>query len=35
MIPLDRLKQCISDLVEATDDEDLLDFVYKLLIAES
>lgn len=35
MIPLDRLKQCIRDLVEATDDEDLLDFVYKLLIAES
>ena len=34
MIPLDRLKQGITELVEKTDDEDLLDFVHKLLIAE-
>jgi hypothetical protein len=34
MIPLDCLKQGIAELVEKIDDEDLLDFVYRLLIAE-
>lgn len=35
MTPIDRLKQGIIELVEASDDEDLLDFVMKLLISES
>lgn len=34
MIPIDRLKQGIIELVEKFDDEDLLDFIFKLLIAE-
>lgn len=34
MLPLDHLKQSIIELVEASDDADLLDFILKLLIAE-
>lgn len=35
MDQLDRLKQGINELVEKSDDVDLLDFVLKLLINES
>lgn len=35
MTLIDRLKQGIHELVEKSDDEDLLDFVLKLLITES
>lgn len=34
MISLDHLKGLISELVEQSDDADLLDFILKLLIAE-
>lgn len=32
---LDHLKQGIAELVEKSNDEDLLDFIYKLLVSES
>ena len=35
MTLIDRLKQGITELVEKSDDEDLLDFILKLLISES
>ena len=35
MIPLDRMRGLIIELVLNSDDADLLDFVYKLLIYES
>ena len=35
MNQLDRLKQGINELVEKSEDEDLLDFILKLLISES
>lgn len=34
MISLDHLKGLINELVEQSDDADLLDFILKLLIAE-
>lgn len=35
MTQIDILKKGICELVEKSDDEDLLDFVLKLLITES
>lgn len=34
MNPIDRLKKGIHELVEESNDEDLLDFILKLLISE-
>ena len=34
MEAIDRLKKGINELVEKSDDESLLDFILKLLIAE-
>lgn len=34
MISLDHLKGLVNELVEKSDDADLLDFILKLLIAE-